>query len=263
LGVGNADLEHVAAYQSSLIMIQKGEFEVAQGSLVKIARAGVDDPDLVTAFGLAALRLAVKPDQVDPAQRSLVDRVGQIELRSLHTPDTEAMTAYRNLLTEMPTTPGVHYAYGNFLISAGRYDEGIEQMQNEIEISPRDPMAPLQIAMTELRINQPDAALPYAEKAVALAPKLFAAHYALGWTLYHLGQNDRAIPELEQVVKLAPDSLQGHYALSVAYARADRKADAARERSYFSRLKQQETSPSGTPASGKDSSSEAGSAKRQ
>ncbi|HEV2494736.1 MAG TPA: tetratricopeptide repeat protein [Terriglobia bacterium] len=248
LGVGNADLEHVAAFHSALILIQKSEFERAGRTLLRVAEAGVNDPDLVAAFGLVALRLPEKPEQVEPAQRNLVEQVGQIEFQAVNAASSRSIEAYQKLLAEMPRTPRLHYAYGNFLITAGHFDEGIAEMRKEIEVSPQDPMPPLQIALADLRIGQAPAALPYAEKAVRLAPKLFAAHYALGWALYHLGENDKAIPELEEVVKLAPDSFQGHYALSVAYAKAGRKGDAARERASYAKLKQAEPAPSGTPA---------------
>ena len=252
LGAGSAALENVAAYHSALILIQKQEFDAAYRTLLKVANAGVDDPDLATAFGLAVLRLALRPETVGAADRDLVDRVGQIELRATHTSDLETMAAYQKLLEERPSAPKLHYAYGNFLIGAGRYDQGIDEMRKEIELSPEDPFPRLQIAMADLKISRPDDALPYAEKAAQLAPQLFAAHYALGWTFYHLGQYDRALPELEATVKLAPDSLQGHYALSVVYSKLGRKDDAARERSYFSKLKQDQAPPAGTPAAGKD-----------
>jgi len=248
LGVGNADLEHVAAFHSALILIQKSEFDRSYRILLRVAEAGVNDPDLVMAFGLVALRLPMKPEQVDPSEVNLVGQVGQIEFQGVNAASSRTMEAYQKLLAELPRTPRLHYAYGNFLLSAGHFDDGIVEMQKETELSPQDPMPPLQIALADLRIGQAPAALPYAQKAVQLAPKLFAAHYALGWALYHLGENDKAIPELEEVVKLAPDSFQGHYALSVAYAKAGRKADAARERAAYAKLKQAEPAPSGTPA---------------
>lgn len=259
LGVGNADLEHVAAFHSALILIQKSEFERASRILLRVAEAGVNDPDLIMAFGLVALRLPMKPEQVDASQANLVGRVGQIEYQAVNAASSQTVDAYQKLVAELPRTPRLHYAYGNFLITAGHFDAGIAEMQKEIELSPQDPMPALQIALADLRIGQAPAALPYAEKAVRLAPKLFAAHYALGWALYHLGQNDKAIPELETVVKLAPDSFQGHYALSVAYAKAGRKADAARERAAYAKLKQAEPAPSGTPAARGNAGSEASS----
>jgi tetratricopeptide (TPR) repeat protein len=251
LGMTNAELYNVATFNAALIMIQKGEFEVAQGLLVRVARSGVEDNDLTNAFGLAALRIRSGLDKVEAQQKSLVARVGQICYQATHSPVPETIAAYRKLLAEIPQAPGLHYAFGNFLINVAHYHEGIEELHKELELRPDDVMTILQIAMAYLKINQPDRALPYAEKALRLSPDFFAAHYALGWTLFKLGENERAIAELEQVVQREPNSPQAHFALSQAYLRAHRKADADRERELFAKLKQRGLGP-GAPPEGRE-----------
>lgn len=243
LGVENADLEKVALYHAGLIMILKGEFQIARKLLVRVARSGADDPDLVMAFGLGALRVTSLPEKLDAQQKNLVNRVGAIEFQATHSPVPETITAYEKLLAEFPGTPGLHYAFGDFLINVAHYSQGLEEMHKELAFNPDDVMVLLQIAMTYLKINQPEKALPYAEKAVRLAPGLFVTHYALGWALFKLGQNDRAISELEQVIQREPNSPQAHFALSQAYLRAHRKADADREREIFARLSQKAAPP--------------------
>lgn len=251
LGMTNADLYNVATFNAALIMIQKGEFEVAQELLVRVARSGVEDSDLTDAFGLAALRIAKSPERMDAQQKTLVDRVGQIELRARHRQVPEIVAAYEKLLAELPRTPGLHYAFGNFLANVAQYDRALEEMRQELELNPDDVMALLQVAMAYLNINRASLALPYAKKAVLLAPESFVAHYALGWTLFKLGENERAIAELEQVVQREPNSPQAHFALSQAYLRAHRKADADRERELFAKLKQRGLGP-GAPPGGRE-----------
>jgi len=87
-----------------------------------------------------------------------------------------------------------------------------------------------------LKRDQFNDALPLAEKAVQLAPKLYAARNVLGRVLLELGQVDRSIRELEEGVKLAPNSPEMHFALARAYTRAGRKDEAARERETFKKL---------------------------
>jgi tetratricopeptide (TPR) repeat protein len=238
LGIRNADLEKVAAYHIALITIQRGDFQVAQRLLARLARADVDDPDLITAFGLAALRIAKSPERVDAQQKSLVDRVGQTELHARHRQLPEIVAAYEKLLAELPGAPGLHYAFGNVLAGVGQYERAIEEMKTELKLSPDDVLAMLQLAMSYVNFSQPEQALPYAEKAVRLAPQLFAARYVQGWTLFKLGQIERAIPELEKTVKLEPNSPGAHYVLLQAYLRAGRKAEADRERDIVTRLSQ-------------------------
>ena len=94
----------------------------------------------------------------------------------------------------------------------------------------------VQMAFEYLKRDQYDDALPLAEKAVQLAPKLYAARNVLGRVLLEVGQIDRAVKELEEGVKLAPSSPEMHFALARAYTRAGRKQEAAREREIFKKL---------------------------
>jgi predicted Zn-dependent protease len=87
-----------------------------------------------------------------------------------------------------------------------------------------------------MKRDELDTALPFAEKAVQLAPNMFPARNVLGRILLDLGQTDRAIKELEEGARLAPTSPEMHFALARAYTRAGRKADATRERELFKRL---------------------------
>jgi hypothetical protein len=87
-----------------------------------------------------------------------------------------------------------------------------------------------------MKRDELETALPFAEKAVQLAPNMFPARNVFGRILLDLGQVERAIKELEEGARLAPSSPEMHFALARAYTRAGRKADAARERELFKRL---------------------------
>jgi len=250
LHIANADLDKIATFDSALILIQKGEFPMAMSRLVRVAHLSSDDMDLVTAFGLDALRMATTPDKLDPTLAPLVTRVGQIEFEAVGggTPAERTLGAFKNLLEERPDDPRLHYAYGDFLLTIARYDQGIEEMKQTLALDPRDFMAMLQLALTYVKMGDAEQALPYAEKAVELAPKSFAGRYALGWTLYRLGKTDRAIKELQTAVGLEPSDARAHYALSEAYMQAHRKADAQREREIFAKLKKQEEPEPSAPS---------------
>jgi len=94
----------------------------------------------------------------------------------------------------------------------------------------------LQMAFEYLKRNEHETALPLAEQAAQLAPKMYPARNALGRVLLELGQVDRAVKELEEGARLAPDVPEMYYALARAYTRAGRKQDAARARETFQRL---------------------------
>jgi len=244
LGVGNADLEKASLYHAALVMILKGEFEVAQRHLSRLAHYRVDDQDVILAFGLVALRIASLPEKLSDRDGALALRVGRIDFDAVHTRLADTVAAYNRLLAELPRTPRLHFAFGNALLNAGHFELALEEMQKELELNPDHMMARLQSALTWVRLSQPERGLPFAERAVALSPKSFAARYVYGWTLYKLGQNERAITELELAVKLEPNSAPLHNALSQAYLRAGRREDAARERETFRRLSQKAPPPS-------------------
>ena len=96
----------------------------------------------------------------------------------------------------------------------------------------------VQMAFDYLKRDQYNDALPLAERAVQLQPKMYPARNVLGRVLLELGQIDRAVKELEEGVRLAPSSPEMHFALARAYTRAGRKQDADREREIFKKLQE-------------------------
>ena len=77
-----------------------------------------------------------------------------------------------------------------------------------------------------------------AERAVVLAPGLFAARHALGRALVESGEVERGIVELEVAARLAPESPEVFSALARAYGRAGRKEQAEGARARFTELDQ-------------------------
>jgi len=245
LGIPDASLSHLATYHAALILIQQGEFPMANSLLTVLAKVQVNNPDVVKALGLAALCIPTAPDKVPADKEPLIVRVGQIQMAAAHAPTDETVAEYEKLLSDEPATPGLHYAFGNFLADVRRYDRALAEMRSELQINPKNVLALLELDLINVRLGRPQEGVPYAEKAVSLAPQAYATHYALGWTFYKLGRSDRAIRELEQAAKLQPGDAKAHYALSEAYRLAHRKSDAMRESQIFDSLKQQEkTNPS-------------------
>jgi predicted Zn-dependent protease len=146
--------------------------------------------------------------------------------------------AFEELATRYPEAPNVHYAFGNYLVPE-EPDAALEEFRRELRLQPNHVPALLQIAFEQIKRTNYQEALPLAQKAVDLAPGLFAARNALGRALLELGETDHAIEELETGVKLAPDSPDMYFALARAYQRAGRKEDADRARAQFLKLDKQ------------------------
>jgi tetratricopeptide (TPR) repeat protein len=203
--------------------------------LLPLAKRGERSPDVITAYGLAAMRMAVLPDRIPPAKRPLVDLAGEAAWAVCSSHAEDAAGLYKQLVTAYPGEPGVHYAYAVYLLDKDPAG-ALAEFQKELEISPRHAYARFQIAFLDLKRGEPAAALQQAREALAIEPANFLGHNAIGRALLDLGKIDEALPELEQAVKLAPDVPQTHLFLEKGYRLAGRTADARREHAEFSRL---------------------------
>ena len=236
LGVTDgSELAGVVRYHTALVYIRFEYFENAYDVLGEFLRVGNDSPKVVEAFGLTMLRMPFLPKEVPPTQREKILIAGQAGLNMAARRLDQARTAFDTLLAQYPNDPNVHYGFGVFMLSQDA-DVALKEFKRELEISPNHFPAMVQMAFEYLKRDQYNDALPLAEKAVQLAPKLYAARNVLGRVLLELGQIDRSVKELEEGVKLAPSSPEMHFALARAYTRAGRKQEATRERETFKKL---------------------------
>ncbi len=236
IGVGhNPELNSVAQYHMAILYTRFEQYEAGTKTLFAMARMGNETPSLIEALGLSVLRMPFLPSEMPSDRREMVLMAGRAayDMRMRRPADGER--EFEDLIARYLETPNVHYAYGTFLLNTDA-EASLREFNREIQISPGHVAARLQIAFEDIKRADFAAGLPFAEKAVDLAPQLFAAHDALGRILLGMGETTRAISELETAVKLAPDSPEVCFALSTAYARAGRKEDAARLRAEFTRL---------------------------
>lgn len=237
-GLGNPELESVVRYHAALLYIHFEQFEIAFDVLTEFLRAGNNSPKVVQAFGLTILRMPYLESEIPADQRELILMAGQAGIGMASRRPDAAQTAFDQLMARYPNAPNVHYAYGVFLLNQDA-DAALKQFQRELEISPQHQPSMVQMAFEYLKRDDYNAALPLAEKAVQLNPKMFQARNVLGRILLQLGQVDRAIKELEEGARLAPTSPEMHYALGRAYRRAGREEDAKRESALFQKLQEE------------------------
>lgn len=236
LGItGNPELRRETWYHSAVLLIRRGQFELAVEPLTLLARSESESALLVQATGLMVLRLPYLPTEVPADTRELVTAAGQAGFSWLSRNGAEAEKRFRSLVNRYGDVPYVHYAYGVFLLKSDS-DAALSEFKREIEINPYSPYPHLEIAFELLRRGDPAAARQSAEEAVAIAPDLFSARNALGRILVDIGELHAGISQLETAVKLAPEVPEMHFSLANAYARAGRTADAAREREIFQKL---------------------------
>jgi tetratricopeptide (TPR) repeat protein len=241
LGTGaEPRLNNVLLYHEGLLLLGKGEFEQAREALGRLSEGGVEDENLTVALGLSALRMSFSDLLAgDSALRELVRRAGRAEHLAAQKKFDEALGEYERLTADLPKAPNVQYAYGRFLIASNQPEKAVDAFKREIENTPNHLLARLGVADTKFKLRDHAGGLPYAEQAVTLAPQSPLAHFLLGVLLFETGQTERAIGELEAAEKLLPNEPQVYFQLGRAYARANRKEDAARARATFARLSRQ------------------------
>jgi tetratricopeptide (TPR) repeat protein len=236
---GEQGFYDVSKYHFALLLIRSGRFEPAAKIIGDFARQGKDGPQFTEAMGLAALRKPLLPNELPPLEREMVLDVGHALCDAAARRAAEAERDRVDLLRKYPNTPQIHYISGTMVLASDS-DKALEEWNAELAISPDHPQALVSIAAEYLKRGEYQTALPYAEKAAATSPNYFAAHAILGQVLAE-GDLDivRGTHELEVAVHLAPWQPQVHFALGTAYAKAGRKADAAKEREEFLRLRGQ------------------------
>jgi predicted Zn-dependent protease len=223
-------------YHEGLLLLRKGRFEDAQEALYVLSRDGGDDDKLMLALGMSALNIV--PGKLPPdgsTAREVVMRVGKAEFLAATKKFDEARREYSIVADEFPETANIHYALGRFLVGLGEVDPAVASFKRQIQASPDNVPARLQIAAVWYRLNSAGA-LQYGVEAVKLKPRRPFGHYLLG-LLYLDTQNfASAISELEIAKRSYSSVPQLYFALGNAYARTGRKADATRARAIFARL---------------------------
>ena len=236
LGVGDApELGSVARYHASVLMTRAEQYEQALETLGEFASEGDDNPRVIEAMGIATLRMPLLPIELPPDRREMVLMAGRASYMMATRNTASAETAFQALVSRYSEKPNVHYAYGVFLLQE-KPDTAIEEFKRELELQPDHPASLMQIAFEYVNRGDAATALPWARKAVAVAPKAFAARKALGQALLETGDVQGAIAELQTGIGLAPESPSLHFQLARALQRAGRLEDAAREREEFTRL---------------------------
>jgi tetratricopeptide (TPR) repeat protein len=230
-------LRNVALYHMGILQLRAKKFGDAKETLGHLAVDGVRTKELTTGLGLAALLLTPKesPPEGTPGA-DVVERAGGAEVLLDSNEFDHAKQKYVQLTSEFPEYPNLHFAFGRLLLETHDTDEAIAEFQRELQRDPKNVNSMLEIAAV-LRMIDPQGALNYAIEAAKLAPQLPFAHYLLGLLRFDTGDPAAAIPELEIAQKAFPQEAEVYFSLGNAYGRVGRKADAAKARAEFARLK--------------------------
>ena len=229
------DFVDAIAYHTAITLTRLEKYEFALAALQNFTRDGNDSPRVIEAFGMALLRIPMVPAELPADRREMVMMAGRGGYYHAARKPAAAKPAFEALVQRYPDAPNVHYTYGVYLLDQ-QPDAGIDELKQELKVSPDHIPSILQIAFEYLKRSDWDAARPWAQRAVELDPRDFTGRRALGQVLLETGSTAESIGQFETGVRLAPDSPSMRFMLARAYQRAGRQADADRERAEFLRL---------------------------
>ncbi|MGD0124024.1 MAG: tetratricopeptide repeat protein [Terriglobia bacterium] len=243
LGVGGSQgMARSVFYYAAVLLTRFELYDQSQSLLFEMARSGQAESYLVEPLGLAALRMPLLPAEIPPDRREMIQLAGRaaLALNSQHQDDAEKL--FRQMTTTYPNEPGVHFLLGAFLMNV-RPEEGVREMQHELEISPFNVPAKVRLAEEYVKEGKLDLALSLAEEVVKLEPKDASTHMAHGEALIGRGDSTGGIGELEKARDLAPENVMIRWALVRAYSAVGRTEDARQEKAAIEKLAQPQSQP--------------------
>ena len=233
---GNAAAVRLSRYHLALLLNLNSDFDRALDLLIPEVAPGPLMEEIQVAMGISLLRISALPEQIEATRQPLVRQAGEAAMLLSESRYDRAFPILERLLKEYPTTPFLHYAYGDALASTSMYDEAKTHLRQEIQLNPGSALPYLRLASVELQLHESADAIADARKAVALTPGSSEAHYLVGRALLDQGEAPAAISELEEARRLAPNSAKVHFNLARAYAKVDRREEAEQARAEFERL---------------------------
>jgi tetratricopeptide (TPR) repeat protein len=237
LGLGDdPQIRRVVLFHEMLLLTRLEEYESAMQVLMSVVKDGGTGPAVIEAAGIAGLRRPIFPEELPPGDKDLIESAGRAVCAMALRDPAAAQASFAELVAAYPKAPNVHYLYGSFL-SATDKDAGLLEYQKELELNPKHTEALATIALEHEARGDLETAISYARRAVDADAHFFGAHAVLGKLLANAGQAEEGIKELEIARQQAPDSPQVHFSLATAYSMAGKKAEAARERAEFARLR--------------------------
>ena len=238
-GLGsNAGFEAAVRQRAAMILIHSSLFDQAMSQLQPLSKHPENSAGVVEAVGLCALAVSTEPSKLSASRRKVVEMAGQAMWAATAQRPKDAEDGFHQLLADYPSEPGVHYAFGLYLMDTDQH-AALEQFEKELSLNPTHWPTLLVSAFLKTREGAPDVALQLAERARKLVPASYhwLCDAEMGRALLAQDQPAKAVPLFEESVKLQPDNAQTHFYLEQAYRRVGRKADAQREKAEFVRLK--------------------------
>jgi len=236
IGLGEQqEMSDALFYHVSVLLTRFEQYDAAMALLMGMRKSGSSPDLLVEPIGLSALRYPLLPSEIPPARKEMFRMAGEAALADEANRRDEAEKLFSTMATEFPNEPGVHFLFGVFLLNV-RPNDGIKEIQRELEIVPYNLTAKIRLADEYLKEEKFDDALRLANEVVQLDPQNASGFMVLGETLVAKDDLDRGIAALETSRELRPETVRTHWDLLRAYTSAGRAKDAKREKEEIEQI---------------------------
>jgi tetratricopeptide (TPR) repeat protein len=235
----------IVLYHEALVLTRLGRFEEATAKYIFFVKHANPNRELAISIGLAGMRMAMLPKDIDPSQADLIAEVGNAAIPVMNGDLAAGQQAFQEFFTRNPTLPNVHYFYG-YLLFAAHSDDAIPQFQQELALSPHNAVFNAMLAWAQGLQGDYAAALPAAKSAVTEDPSLHMGQLMYGRALVETGQVEAGLPYLESVLRQEPGNLEAHITLAKAYSKLGRVDDARQERQLCLRMADDQVASQGS-----------------
>lgn len=136
-----------------------------------------------------------------------------------------AESEFRQVIHARPDLVRTREFYGAYLMSIGRFSEGLAEAKRAQELDPLSPETHAWVGTDLYYARQYDRAIGQLKEAIEIDSNFWLVHYWLGWSYLQKGQRREAIAEFQRAKQLS-DFPQTLAALGCAYAASGNRTEA-------------------------------------
>lgn len=140
-----------------------------------------------------------------------------------------AIQQFRSAVKANPNEPNAHFGLGYLLWTQSQFPEAAQEFEAELTNDPDSAQAMAYLADSEIRMSQPDKALPLLQNAIRISPAMELPHLDLGILHADAGHREEALAEFTIAAKLSPNDFAVHYRLARLLKSMGRQQEAAVE----------------------------------
>jgi len=213
-----------------LVELNSGHPEKATGPLDRAAELAPDDLNIldyrVQAHMAVARQSYTRIYQLDAGSWRLHRLNAQIDAQAAQ--HTQAIDEYQQAIKIAPKEADLYEGLGWEYRQTGQIDLAVKAFQQQLALTPGNPIAMYNLASAEVDGGQTAPAIPLLEQVVKLYGRPTVADYYLGRAYAAAGKNDLAVAELQKATTLSGETeRRAWYGLGQAYKQLG-KADDAR-----------------------------------